>query len=155
MMRWLLAIWIAVLTAFGAAPGHAAEKNPLFGKWTITNAQIAPWTSETAIPGLTAEGRKYLGMNILFTARMVLSKDRSLRCRNPGYERTSFPADSLFKGGLPEPEQGKLAQSMGFPAGLVPGVDVSCSAGLFSYHLRPDGRVLFAYNNIVYTLTRR
>ena len=151
----LIAVIAAVCVAGAPLAGRAAEKNPLLGKWTITDAAIAPWTSEAKLPGLGAQGKRNVGLTFLFTAKTVLSKERNLRCRNPAYEMTRFPADALFQSALPEPDQAELALAMGFKPGLVAGVDVNCSAGLFSYHLRPDGRAMFAFNNIIYTMAKR
>jgi hypothetical protein len=147
---------LAAVLAVGIVNAAAAEKNPLLGKWTVSSAEVAPWIDETTAVSLGAQAKKQVGLTILFTSRTILSRERTLRCRNPSYELTTFPADALFQSALPEPDQVKLAATMGFPPGRpVAGVDVNCSAGLFSYHVRPDGRMMFAYNNIIYTLSKR
>lgn len=153
--RRVVALILAVIAAGSPAAGIAAEKNPLLGRWTITEAAAAPWTAARDAPEWQGESKRLMGLTILFSARTVLTKERSLRCKNVAYEVTHFPAEALFQGGLPRPDQEQIAQRMGFQPGLITGVDVNCSAGLFSYHLRPDGRVLFAFNNVIYTLTRR
>jgi len=147
---------LATLLAAGLfTSARAAEENRLLGHWVFSSYEIAPWTSEQEIPGLGASGKRLLKVEITFAPKAVITKYKSLACADVGYEITNFPPDALFQSGLPEPNQAAIAKKMGFPEGLVPGVDVNCSAGLFSYHFRDDKTVLLAFNNIIYTLTRK
>src|SRR5262249_30843441 len=71
-MRYAAAVIAAAAVVFGTTPNYGAEKNPLLGKWVISNAAIAPWIDEASMPELGAQAKKYVGLTILFTKRTVL-----------------------------------------------------------------------------------
>ena len=50
----------------GTAANAAGDKNPLLGKWTITAATHAPWTSAAQAAELDTQAKKYVGLKILF-----------------------------------------------------------------------------------------
>jgi hypothetical protein len=131
-----------------------AAENPLLGKWQVTEAAIAPWAKDKRTTQ-TAETRKLMNMQITFSAKAVKSDYPTLACSDAVFDIRSDPPDVLFQGSLPEPNQGKVAESLGFPRGDVPGVEVNCSSGDFPFHFRDKDTVLFALNNFIYTLKRR
>jgi len=144
---------VVALAALACAPARA--DNALLGKWEVVEAAPAPWADDKDRPALAAEGRKLLKMQIAFTPTEVIATHKTLACKKAAYEPTDYSPDALFQGALLEPNQEKVAQSMGFPRGDVPGVDVTCSTGAFSYHFRDKATALLAYNNVIYTLKRK
>jgi len=156
MSRLRTPAFITAVSAFVAlgAPAHAAS-NALLGNWEIVDAAPAPWTADNERPALAAEGRKLLKLQITFAPAEVIAKHKTLACKQAEYEPTEYSPDALFQGALLEPNQDKVAQSLDFPRGDVPGVDVTCSTGTFSYHFRDKATALTAYNNVIYTLKRK
>jgi len=130
-----------------------AAENPLFGKWQITDAAAAPWAGKQR--GQSAETRKLLNLQISFAAKTMKSNYPTLNCTDAAFEISSDPPDVLFQGMLSEPNQESVAQSLGFPRGDVPSVEVNCSSGDIPFHFRDANTVLFALNDVIYTLTRR
>src|SRR5215510_3772801 len=141
-----------LLSVCVAAPfqSHAAQ-NELMGTWEIVDAAAAPWSVQTDRPGLTARGKKLVKAHITFAGNVVKG---AFACKKARYESTSYPIDAVFQAALPEP-QTKYAKELGLPQGEVPGVDVNCSAGLFSYHFLNKDTALLGYDNVIYTLKRQ
>jgi hypothetical protein len=145
-------ISIAALMVF-ISPGALGADNPLLGRWQVTEAAVAPWaTDKRAAP--SSEARRLINMQIAFSAKGMKSGYATLNCSDASFEVRSDPPDVLFQAGLPEPNQAQIAESMGFPRGDVPGVEVSCSAGEFPFHFRDADTVMFALNDVIYTLKR-
>jgi hypothetical protein len=139
--------------AAAASPRALAADNPLLGKWQITEAAIAPWAKDKRTTQ-TAETRKLVNMQITFSAKAMKSGYPTLNCSDAAFEVRNDPPDVLFQGSLPEPNQAKVAETMGLPRGDVPGVEVNCSSGDFPFHFRDKDTALFALNNFIYTLKR-
>jgi hypothetical protein len=135
--------------------GAAASDPSLAGTWTIVNAAPAPWVDEAQRKAAETSGKHLLKLELKFADKEVISKDRVLGCKGAVYEPTSFPSDALFQGMLPEPNQERLALNMGFKRGEVPGVDLRCRTGVFSYHFVDRDTAMFAFNNVIYTMKRR
>jgi len=129
----------------------AAEPNALTGTWEIVDAAPAPWSDLAQRPAITARGKKLVKAHVTFAAKAVSGV---FACKGARYETTSYPIDSVFQASLPEP-QVKYAKELGLPAGEVPGVDVNCSTGLFSYHFLNKDTALLGYNDVIYTLKRQ
>jgi hypothetical protein len=160
MMRFLpaaLAVACAMsLTAASGAADAPATKFPIFGTWEITKFALAPWIEEGEDRSETAtDGAAHLHLLVAFEARRVIAKDDIVGCTEANYEPTSFPPDVIFQGGLPAPDQAKLATEMGFAPGDIPGFDLDCSTSLFSYHFADADTLLFALSDVIYTLTRK
>lgn len=134
--------------------GAAASDLSLAGTWNIVSATAAPWLDEGQRKAAEASGKRLLKLELKFAAKEVISKDRVLGCKSAVYEPTEYPADVLFQGMLPEPNQERLAQDMGFKRGEVPGVDVRCRTGVFSYHFVDRDTAMFAFNNVLYIMKR-
>ncbi len=149
-----LMLAVAAFVALACPPAQAGDI-ALLGKWEIVDAAPAPWADDKERAALIAEGRRLLKMQIAFAAGEVIASHKTLACKKAQYEPTEYSPDALFQGGLLEPNQEKVAQSMGFPKGDVPGVDVTCSTGSFSYHFRDKTTALLAFNDVIYTLKRR
>ncbi len=136
------------------APASGAEI-PLLGEWVIAEAAPAPWADESRHKALAAEGKRMIGVAVTFKSGEVVSKHRTLSCRRARYEPTTYPADAIFQGNLPEPNPAGAAKRFGFVEGDIPGVDLRCTGGLFSYHFRDRNTALTALSNVIYTLKRR
>jgi hypothetical protein len=132
-----------------------AAENVLFGKWQITDAVAAPWAVNQESKGQSAETRKLLNMPITFAAKTMKSNYPTLNCSDAAFEVRNDPPDVLFQGALAEPNQARVAESMGLPRGDVPGVEVNCSSGDFPFHFRDNDTALFALNDVIYTIKRR
>ena len=149
---------VRILYAFlvvATATAAQAQSNPLLGRWQITTAVVAPWISADKIHTIKEDQvRRFVKQQITFEAKAVKSPDPLLDCKDPRYEPTTIPPQGLFQGNLPQP-QAETAKLLGLPAGNVPGIDVACSNGRFSYHLRDKDTALFALDNVIYTLKRR
>src|SRR5262249_10941173 len=66
MMRVILvlALWLAALPA-------AAADSPIFGSWTITKAEPAPWVEPSYHATLAQEAKAYLGKQLVFAPGRV------------------------------------------------------------------------------------
>jgi hypothetical protein len=143
-----------LVLAFAPA-GAAAQSNPLIGAWEIVEAQPAPWTEESQHPALIAAGKRLITQVVTFAPNEVKSRHKPLACKRAQYETTDYEADAIFQGNLPEPNPTAAALRMGFKKGEIPGVDLRCTRGLYSYHFRDRDTVLTALSNVIYTLKRQ
>jgi hypothetical protein len=151
-MRPASCLTLALLAA--APAGATAQDNPLLGTWEIVEAQPAPWAEEDRHAALTAAGKRLLNQIITFAPREVIAKNKSLACKRAEYESTSYEADAIFQGNLPEPNPTAAALRLGFKKGENPGVDLKCRSGPYSYHFRDRNTVLTARGNVIYPLKR-
>ncbi|WP_373065714.1 hypothetical protein [Zavarzinia sp.] len=145
---------LAAVLAVGAALPQARAGQDWLGSWTVTGGGKAPW-AEQNYPDEIAEMAKMKGLTVTFKAHEVVAKGSVVGCSDAHYEATSFPADALFQGGLDEGRQAEEAAALGFAPGAVAGFDLDCSSGLFSYHFKDRDTVLFALDNVIYTLKRQ
>ena len=84
----------------------------------------------------------------------MISRHKALACKRAEYEPTDYEADAMFQGNLPEPNPTAAALRLGFKKGEIPGVDLKCTSGVYSYHFRDRNTALTALNNVIYTLKR-
>ncbi len=145
----LLAIALAVPDG-----GAAAQDNALLGSWEIVEAQPAPWADEKQRAMLAAEGKRLLNQVVTFAPKEVASRHKALACKRAEYEPTDYEADAIFQGNLPEPNPTAHAIRLGFKKGEIPGVDLKCTTGVYSYHFRDRNTALTALSNVIYTLKR-
>ena len=121
----------------------------------MRSAAIAPWIGADKIHTIKeTDVRRFVKQRVTFEATAVKSRDPLLACKDPRYEPTRIPPAGMFQGSLQEPK-GDMARALGLPDGIVPGVDVACSNGRFSYHFSDKDTALFALDNVIYTLKRR
>lgn len=144
---------LGLLVAVSCSAG--AQDNRLLGSWEVVEAQPAPWTEESQRATLAAEGKRLLKQVITFAPREVVSRHKALACKRAEYEPTDYEADAIFQGNLPEPNPTAAALRLGFKKGTIPGIDVTCAKGAYSYHFRDRNTVLTALNNVIYTLKRQ
>jgi hypothetical protein len=143
-----------LLLLLTAAPAAYAQSNPLLGTWEFVEAQPAPWVDEAKHPALAAAGKRMLKQVVTFAPNAVTSRQKWLACKRAEYETTTYEADALFQGNLPEPNPTAHALRLGFKRGETPGVDLKCTSGVFSYHFRDKNTVMTALSNVIYTLKR-
>ncbi len=152
-IRCLLPLLVLAASWHGALAQGAGTPS-LLGRWDIVQAVLAPWVGDA---GAVRESdvRKLLKQRVVFSEKSVSSHVPTLNCSDASYAPTRLPPAGLFQGGLPEPNQAAFAKAIGFSDGNVPGVDLACSTGLFSFHFRNRDTALLALDNVIYTLQRR
>ena len=137
------------------APAHA-EDYPIIGDWIIDNAIVAPWVGPNAdMAKLASLSRTHLNMIVSFLPGRVVANDPKLACAEADYERTLFPPELIFQASLPDPDQVEIAAGLGFPSGNIPGFDVDCGSSVQSYHFANRDILLFALEDIIYTMDRQ
>lgn len=148
---------ISFLALFFCACAQPCAAQEVFaGSWDVAKAENAPWLA--ARPELTPHPEP-----VLRHARIIFRADRVVAptwmgCKAPKYEIMSLGFDALFEGGLYDPDHGLkdakgLALKLGFTKEPVTSMLTGCSELLF--HLVDHDTVLFALNNMIYTLKRR
>lgn len=150
----LLSLLIAIYAVSGIA---RAEDYPILGDWMIDKAIVAPWVGPNASLGKFASlSRAHLNMIVSFFPNRVVASDPKLACTDVDYERTLFPPELIFGASLPDPDQVEIAAGLGLPSGTIPGFDVDCGASTVqSYHFANRNTVLFALEDIIYTMDRQ
>jgi hypothetical protein len=147
----LLFASLLYLPARAELPGQFSPN----GRWEVTQAAIAPWVGDKVALVRESEVRKLLKQRITFSARAAASQYPALNCSEATYETTRLPAAGLFQGALPDPHQATFAKAIGFPSGEISGFDMACPNARFSFHFRDRDTLLFALDNVIYTLKRR
>jgi hypothetical protein len=146
---------LAALALLLSVPALAADY-PILGNWMIVKWTIAPWVDpKGSRASYEAEGKAHLDMMVSFAPDRVEAKDEALSCTNAEYERTMYPPDALFQGRLPDSNQAAVAQQLGLPSGDVPGFDLNCSTGLLSFHFADRDSLMFALDDVIYTMDRQ
>ncbi|MEO6527439.1 MAG: hypothetical protein ABIP93_12490 [Gemmatimonadaceae bacterium] len=139
--------------AQGTAPRAASAPAPagsILGEWRFVRAVVAPWVTDAKVANPNSKG--WIGKSIRFGASHV-SGPGVLNCANAHYTPTRFQADALFQGSLPAPAK-DAAESLGLVAMPVAGTSLDCDAGLFELHRADQNTLLFALDNVIWTLDR-
>ena len=146
---WLIATWLTGAQA-------RADDYPIIGDWIIDKAIVAPWAGPNAdIAKLASLSREHLNMVVTFFPDRVVANDPKLACTEVDYERTLFPPELIFQASLPDPDQVEIAAGLGFPSGSIAGFDVDCGSSVQSYHFASRDILLFALEDIIYTMDRQ
>jgi acetylornithine deacetylase/succinyl-diaminopimelate desuccinylase-like protein len=114
----------------------------------LARAVPAPWVTAPAravIPGALR------GKPITFAQGRVAGP-HPLACNQARYVFTIVPPEGLFQGNLPAP-QPAAAQRFGLGAQTLT-MQLSCSTGVFDFHVASSTRLLLALDNVVWTLDR-
>jgi hypothetical protein len=145
---------LLALSLYGFMQPCVAQQS-FSGSWDVVKAENAPWLA--ARPELKAFPEPALRH-----ARMNFRADRVdaptwIGCKKPEYEMMSLGFDSLFEGGLSDPDHGLndpkgLALKLGFSKEPVESMLTGCSELLF--HLVDQNTAMFGLNNMIYTLKR-
>jgi len=145
----LISVWLISVAA-------RAEDYPIIGDWMIDKAIVAAWVGKNADIGrLASLSRAHLNMIVSFFPDRVVAQDPKLACAEVDYERTLFPPELIFQASLPDPDQVEIAAGLGFPSGNIPGFDVDCGSNVQSYHFAGRNTLLFALEDIIYTMDRQ
>jgi len=126
------------------------------GDWQVVKTEDAPWLAGRPELKPTAEPA-FAHARISFRADRV-SGPAWFHCKKPRYEMMMLDFDSLFEGGLSDPEHGmsdpaKSARHLGFKAEPVTSMLTGCSELLF--HLVDADTAMFGLNNMIYTMKRQ
>ncbi len=149
---------LAAGLSWTGATARADETVPILGKWVISDYRLAPWSRPQDAARLKSDAKKLLKLEVTYTPKAVMAKDRSIACTSVHYEKSSFPYDEIFQGALGElyPEhRAKAVRELGLPPEPVPGIELGCSTGEYSYHFRDPNTVMFALSDVIYILTRQ
>jgi hypothetical protein len=141
-----------------ASAARADDAAPILGKWVISDYRLAPWSRAQDAARLKADAKKLLKLQVTYTPKTVIAKDRAIACTDAHYEKSSFPYDEIFQGALGElyPEhRAKAVKDLGLPPEPVAGIELGCSTGEYSYHFRNPDTVMFALSDVIYILTRQ
>ncbi len=128
----------------------ATVTSSVVGEWRLIRAVVAPW--DTTKDSGIGDSERWIGERVRFDAHSV-SGPGGLTCGNAVYTATRSAPDALFQGSLPAPA-GRVAEALGIVAFPVPGTSLSCDSGLFEFHRVDPNTMLFALNDIVWTLDR-
>ncbi|MBI3433794.1 MAG: hypothetical protein HY056_01745 [Proteobacteria bacterium] len=146
------ACMLATFASIVAVSADAAE-NRLIGTWEIVESVPAPWSDTAERAKLDARGHRLHKLQVTFGGHDVRARHGALGCKKVRYRAAGYARDALFQGSLPEPAL-RITQMMGFTGEDIPSVDVNCTTGLFTYHFRDRDTVLFALDNVIYTMKR-
>ncbi|KAB2883754.1 MAG: hypothetical protein F9K38_05325 [Pseudorhodoplanes sp.] len=148
---------MAILLIAGSdlrAETPARAHHALTGHWGVTRAEPAPWLPGEAAAARKAQADPLLDQRISFSSGAMSSRYPVLNCRDAEFMPTRVPPQGLFQGNLPA-NQSKVANRLGFKDAEIEGIDVTCSAGSFSFHFIDRSTALFALDNMIYRLKRR
>jgi len=147
-----LALGLCLMAGF---PAQALAQGVFAGSWRVTNAQDAPWVEPKSDlkPHYEAALRNAV---ITFGAKRV-DGPSWFACPKPHYAITELEPESLFEGGLDDPDRGmtmpkETAAKLGFTGGKFPTLETGCAE--LSFHLAAPDTILFGLNNVIYTLKR-
>jgi hypothetical protein len=136
--------------AFGGALQASAQTPPerYFGSWRIARGVASPWLPGAPLRPETA----LVGERMQFGPARV-DGPGVLGCTGARYTATQLPAEGLFQGTLPAPAA-LAAEWLGFASRPVEGFSLACSTGLFEFHSVGPDALLFALDNVIWTLDR-
>jgi hypothetical protein len=143
------------LCLVAAFPAPAVAQGVFAGSWTVMNAQDAPWVGPKSDlkPHYEAALK---GAVIAFRKNRVVAPSW-FACPKPHYRVTELEPESLFEGGLDDPDRGmttprETAAKLGFTGGKFPTLETGCAE--LSFHLAAPDTIVFGLNNVIYTLKR-
>lgn len=145
VLRTLLGL--AALAAVSSA--RCADYFPAyFGRWSIAEAQVAPWVQPEVAAAVTDDG--LVGKAVTYEPDRIAGP-RLLRCARPDYRFADVPPEGLFQGNLPDPAA--TARLLGFTEATIRTLQTGCE-GAIDFHFRDADTALFALNNLIYTLKK-
>lgn len=149
---------LAAAASFTGSSARADDAAPILGKWVIADYKLAPWSRPQDAAQLNADAKKLLKLQVTYTPKAVVAKNRTIACTNAHYEKSNFPYDEIFQGAFEEfsaDARAKAVKDLGLPPEPVPGIELGCSTGEYSYHFRDPNTVMFALSDVIYILTRQ
>ena len=149
---------LAAAAALTGAVARADDAAPLLGKWVISDYRLAPWSRPKDAGQLTADAKKLLKLQVTYTAKAVLARNRTIACTDAHYEKSSFSYTMVFQGAFEDfsaAARAEAVKDLALPPEPVPGIELGCSTGEYSYHFRDPNTVMFALSDVIYILTRQ
>jgi hypothetical protein len=152
-MRRVLLAGFTLLVFCAGYPARA--QNQFLGTWAVIAAVPAPWY--TADPSGPSPANPTLrNARIEFQPTRLIAPT-PFACANPHYAVFPVPPEGLFEGGLLDPAHGlttpaATAATLGFPPGDSSTLETRCHG--IRFHLAGADQMLFALDNVVYTLRR-
>ena len=137
----------ACIAATAVPAGAVHAQGAYAGAWTVNAWKVAPWVTSNEQASVKPE-KKVLNHEVIFAAHKITGPS-VIGCANPKYEIKGVPFENLFEGGLKKPAV--EATALGFKAPvqtLMPGCDME-------FHSVSPDRVMFALNNVLYTMVRK
>lgn len=133
------------LALASARPLHA--QGEFVGNWTVAEWKAAPWVPRTERANIKPNAAM-LNRTVTISTKGVAGP-KLLACASAKYEIVSSPFEGLFEGGLKQPKTDGAALGFRAPVKtLRPNCDLD-------FHMRNANSVLFAIDNVVYTMTRK
>jgi hypothetical protein len=138
-------------TPESSAENPIVPKNPFFGKWQLTRAQVAPWwdgkgeepVADPALTTVTFEPSKSSGPPIA-------------TCDQPQYSVSLVTPPGLFEGNLADAFA--QARMLGFLDKDITVMSLSCESGgtdvSLDFPMLDDNTIMLGLDNVIYTLTR-
>lgn len=129
-------------------PFHSVRAQDQFaGNWMIASWKVAPWVPRADRANIKPNNA-VLNRTVTISSKGVAGP-KVLACANAKYEMVSSPFEGLFEGGLKQPKTDAAALGFKTPVKtLRPNCD-------FDFHMRDSSTVLFALDNVLYTMTRK
>lgn len=144
--RMRLALVAQVVCACATAPSLYAQ-GEFIGNWTIAEWKVAPWVPRAERASIKPN-TAMLNRTVTISTKGVAGP-KVLACANAKYVIVSSPLEGLFEGGLKQPNTDGAAFGFNAPVKtLRPNCDLD-------FHMRNRNSVLFAVDNVVYTMTRK
>lgn len=135
---------------------NIAVADDYLGTWVVAKASTAPWLEKQGDlqPHIPKDMEK---ATLVFTEDRLTAPLDWMGCKNPSYKQAEYPFEGLFEGGLYDRDRGLtdaagLAKMLGFSKTPVPSLTTSCSELI--YHFADSDTMLFALDNVIYTLKR-
>ncbi len=146
-LRIAAGVLVAVAT-FAMLPAQSlVAQGPFVGNWTIAEWKVAPWVAK-ADRAKIKPNHAVLNRTVTISTKGVAGP-KVLACANAKYEIVSSRFEELFEGGLRQP--GADGAALGFKA-PVKTLRPNCD---FDFHMRDTNTVLFALDNVLYTMKRK
>jgi hypothetical protein len=139
----------ALLAIAGSAHAGTDVTELPAGRFRITRGVAAPWLDASAT---APDTRAWLGRTVEFGPRRFVAP-AGLSCDDARYETDQRPPEGLFQGNLPAPAD-VAAANLGLLTARIPSVTLTCSTGLYDLHWATPQLLLFALDNVIWTLDR-
>jgi hypothetical protein len=138
-----------------AVPARAVAQGVFAGSWTVTKSQDAPWAGPES--DLKPHYEPALRGAVITFRKTRVDAPSWFACPKPHYEIVELEPESLFEGGLDDPDRGlttpkETAAKLGFTGENFPTLETGCAE--LSFHLAAPDTILFGLNNVIYTMKR-
>jgi hypothetical protein len=150
MTRTAFTLALCLLASF-----PAQAQGVFAGRWTVTKAEDAPWVGPHS--DLKPDYDAALSNAVFTFGPKRVDGPGWFACPKPHYAITELEPESLFEGGLSDPDHGmttpkQTAEKLGFVGEKFPTLETGCAE--LSFHLAAPDTILFGLNNVIYTLKR-